>query len=79
MPLPGGTSWPDLTTIRTLFIDPEEMEKWEEILSIKGGYSINYPKNEIVKAYVKEFPSDFEVDIEVHNSDPPHVIGVLYH
>ena len=78
MPMPMGGKVPD-SIGRSLFIEPKEMEKWEEMLSIKGGYSIDYPKNEIVKTYVKEFPCDFEVDIEIHNNDPPFVRGVLYH
>ena len=77
MPMPMGGKVPDSIN-RSLFIEPEEMEKWEKMLSVKGGYSKDFPKNEIVKTYTKEFPYDFEVDIEIHNSDPPFVRGVLY-
>ncbi len=63
---------------KIIFIDPGEFDRMEQLLSIAGGYSSDYSRDEATNTYVAEFPNRCEADIEVINSDPPRVKATLY-
>jgi len=63
---------------KSIFIEPGEFDRMEEILSIDGGYCNEHPRDEAIKTYAAEFPGGYEADIEVVNSVPPCVKATLY-
>lgn len=63
---------------KLIFVDPDEFDKMEQVLSIAGGYCSDYPRDEAINTYIAKFPNGYEADIEVINSVPPRVKATLY-
>ncbi len=63
---------------KVIFVNPEELEKMEEILAILSGSCREFEPDEVVATYSVEFANEFEADLEVINGDPPYLRGTLY-
>ncbi len=63
---------------KTIYINPEELDKMEAILSIETGFSREFEPDEVIATYSFEFANEFEADLEIINGDTPYLRGTLY-
>ncbi len=63
---------------KVIYINPEELEKMEEILAILSGSCREFEPDEVIATYSVEFANEFEADLEIINGDPPYIRGTLY-
>jgi len=63
---------------KTIYVDPEELDKMDDILAIESGFYREFEADEVIAVYSIEFGNEFEADLEIINGNPPYLRGTLY-